>query len=135
MSAKVIKGKPIADEMQAELKTEIDGLIAKGFTPKLSVVLVGDDPADVVCAGAPLKAFLAMSHLNEVLVFDASSPGARRAVGEGRLALEFVCVHVVEHVAVERHGEPAVQVEHLVGVPLARRAQRSTHLAGSLVRD
>mgnify|MGYP001316460041 CR=1 FL=1 len=47
MSAKVIKGAPIAEEIRAELKAEIDGLKEKGFTPKLSVVLVGDDPGSV----------------------------------------------------------------------------------------
>ena len=47
MAAKVIKGAPIAEEIRAELKAEIEGLAAKGLTPKLSVVLVGDDPGSV----------------------------------------------------------------------------------------
>ncbi len=47
MSAKIIKGAPIAEEIRAELSKEIEGLKAKGFTPKLSVVLVGDDPGSV----------------------------------------------------------------------------------------
>jgi methylenetetrahydrofolate dehydrogenase (NADP+)/methenyltetrahydrofolate cyclohydrolase len=47
MAAQIIKGAPIAQEIQAEYKTEIDALKAKGFTPKLSVVLVGDDPGSV----------------------------------------------------------------------------------------
>jgi methylenetetrahydrofolate dehydrogenase (NADP+)/methenyltetrahydrofolate cyclohydrolase len=47
MAAKIIKGAPIAEEIRAELKIEADALKAKGFTPKLSVVLVGDDPGSV----------------------------------------------------------------------------------------
>lgn len=47
MSAQIIKGAPIAEEMRAELAKEIEGLVAKGHTPKLSVVLVGDDPGSV----------------------------------------------------------------------------------------
>ncbi|TAL18030.1 bifunctional 5,10-methylenetetrahydrofolate dehydrogenase/5,10-methenyltetrahydrofolate cyclohydrolase [bacterium] len=47
MSAKIIKGAPIAEEIRVELAKEIEGLKAKGFTPKLSVVLVGDDPGSV----------------------------------------------------------------------------------------
>lgn len=47
MAAEIIKGAPIAEEIRAELKKEIDGLKGKGFTPKLSVVLVGDDPGSV----------------------------------------------------------------------------------------
>jgi methylenetetrahydrofolate dehydrogenase (NADP+)/methenyltetrahydrofolate cyclohydrolase len=47
MSAQVIKGAPIAEEIRAELAKEIEGLVAGGNTPKLSVVLVGDDPGSV----------------------------------------------------------------------------------------
>jgi methylenetetrahydrofolate dehydrogenase (NADP+)/methenyltetrahydrofolate cyclohydrolase len=47
MSAKIIKGAPIAEEIRVELAKEIEGLKAKGHTPKLSVVLVGDDPGSV----------------------------------------------------------------------------------------
>jgi len=47
MSAEIIKGKPIADELRAELVSEIESVKEKGFTPKLSVILVGDDPGSV----------------------------------------------------------------------------------------
>jgi methylenetetrahydrofolate dehydrogenase (NADP+)/methenyltetrahydrofolate cyclohydrolase len=47
MAAKIIKGAPIAEEIRGELSAEIGRLKAKGFTPKLSVVLVGDDPGSV----------------------------------------------------------------------------------------
>jgi methylenetetrahydrofolate dehydrogenase (NADP+)/methenyltetrahydrofolate cyclohydrolase len=47
MAAELIKGAPIAEEIRAELGAEIEALKAKGLTPKLSVVLVGDDPGSV----------------------------------------------------------------------------------------
>ena len=47
MAARIIKGAPIAEEIRAELKIEADALKAKGLIPKLSVVLVGDDPGSV----------------------------------------------------------------------------------------
>jgi methylenetetrahydrofolate dehydrogenase (NADP+)/methenyltetrahydrofolate cyclohydrolase len=47
MAAQIIKGAPIAEEIRAELKKDIDALKAKGLTPKLAVVLVGDDPGSV----------------------------------------------------------------------------------------
>lgn len=47
MSAEIIKGKPIADELRAELVKDIERVKEKGFTPKLSVILVGDDPGSV----------------------------------------------------------------------------------------
>jgi methylenetetrahydrofolate dehydrogenase (NADP+)/methenyltetrahydrofolate cyclohydrolase len=47
MAAQVIKGAPIAEKIRAEIGKEVEELKAKGFTPKLSVVLVGDDPGSV----------------------------------------------------------------------------------------
>lgn len=49
MSAKIIDGKAIAEEMRAEIKTEAQQLREKhGVTPGLAVVLVGEDPASQV---------------------------------------------------------------------------------------
>ena len=38
-------------------------------------VTVGDEPADVVFAGAPQRAFVSLSQLNRVLVLDPANPG------------------------------------------------------------
>jgi len=49
MAAKIISGKQIAEEMRAEMKTEIEELKAKhNIVPGLAVVLVGEDPASQV---------------------------------------------------------------------------------------
>ena len=48
MAASLIDGKAIANEMQNEMKTEVEDLSQKGVTPRLDVVLVGDDPASHV---------------------------------------------------------------------------------------
>lgn len=45
MTAKLIDGKQIAEQMRAELKQEIEKLKSQGVVPGLGVVLVGDDPA------------------------------------------------------------------------------------------
>jgi methylenetetrahydrofolate dehydrogenase (NADP+)/methenyltetrahydrofolate cyclohydrolase len=45
MAAKIIDGKQIAAEMQAELKAEVAKLKKHGIVPGLAVILVGDDPA------------------------------------------------------------------------------------------
>jgi methylenetetrahydrofolate dehydrogenase (NADP+)/methenyltetrahydrofolate cyclohydrolase len=45
MAAKIIDGKQVAAEMQAELKTEVAQLKKEGIVPGLGVILVGDDPA------------------------------------------------------------------------------------------
>ena len=45
MSAKIIDGKQVAQEMRAEIKTEVEKLAAEGITPGLVTILVGEDPA------------------------------------------------------------------------------------------
>ena len=42
---RLIDGRAIAEKVYAELRGEIESLIASGVTPGLAVVLVGDDPA------------------------------------------------------------------------------------------
>ncbi len=48
MPASIISGKDIADAMRAELASDVEALTAKGVTPGLTVVLVGEDPASQV---------------------------------------------------------------------------------------
>jgi methylenetetrahydrofolate dehydrogenase (NADP+) / methenyltetrahydrofolate cyclohydrolase len=43
--AKLIDGRAIAEKVYVDLRREITGLKAKGVTPGLSVILVGDNPA------------------------------------------------------------------------------------------
>ena len=45
MSAKIIDGKQIAQDIRAELKEEVAQLKEKGIVPGLGVILVGEDPA------------------------------------------------------------------------------------------
>jgi len=48
MTARILSGKAIAKEIRKELKVEIDELKAKGVTPGLAVIIVGEDPASQV---------------------------------------------------------------------------------------
>ncbi len=48
MPADIIDGKQIAAKMRADLKPEIETLTARGVTPGLAVVLVGENPASQV---------------------------------------------------------------------------------------
>jgi len=56
MTAELIDGKAIAAAMRAELQSEIDALKARGVTPGLAVILVGDDPASASYVRAKEKA-------------------------------------------------------------------------------
>lgn len=50
MPAKIIDGKKIASQILEEVRAEVSELLSRGMTPKLSVILVGDDPASVLYA-------------------------------------------------------------------------------------
>ncbi|MBN2212009.1 MAG: bifunctional methylenetetrahydrofolate dehydrogenase/methenyltetrahydrofolate cyclohydrolase [Sedimentisphaerales bacterium] len=45
MTAKLIKGKEIAEQIRAEIKAETDKLAARGIQPGLVTILVGENPA------------------------------------------------------------------------------------------
>jgi len=45
MSAKIIDGKQVAQEMRDEIKAEVEKLATDGITPGLVTILVGEDPA------------------------------------------------------------------------------------------
>ncbi len=55
MSAIEIKGMPVAQAIRAELQTEIEKLKSMGYIPKLSVILVGNDPGSVWYAQSKVK--------------------------------------------------------------------------------
>jgi methylenetetrahydrofolate dehydrogenase (NADP+) / methenyltetrahydrofolate cyclohydrolase len=48
MTAKIIDGKALAEKVRARIASDVAALKAKGVTPGLAVVLVGDDPASQV---------------------------------------------------------------------------------------
>jgi len=60
VSAKLLEGKPIAEEIRAQVKAEVEGLKAKGATPKLVAILAGENPGAKFYAGAQEKACAAV---------------------------------------------------------------------------
>ncbi|MDK2822828.1 MAG: methylenetetrahydrofolate dehydrogenase / methenyltetrahydrofolate cyclohydrolase [Clostridia bacterium] len=66
MSAKIIDGKETARKLRETIKTQVENLKAKGFTPGLAVVLVGNDPASQVYVGHKEKACKEVGFHSEV---------------------------------------------------------------------
>jgi methylenetetrahydrofolate dehydrogenase (NADP+) / methenyltetrahydrofolate cyclohydrolase len=57
MSAALIDGKAVAQEVRAEIKTAVSGWVAEGHDPPgLATVLVGDDPASALYVGGKQRA-------------------------------------------------------------------------------
>ena len=73
MTAKLLDGKKISAEIKEELKGEVAMLNARGITPGLSGIIVGDDPGSVTYVGLKAKACEevgvreAMRHLPETI--------------------------------------------------------------------
>ena len=56
MSAKLLEGKPIAEELKAKIKVEVEGLKAKhGRAPKLLALQMGENASSAVYVKAQKK--------------------------------------------------------------------------------
>ena len=60
MNAKIIDGKALSEKIKHDLVPTIDALKAKGITPSLTVVLVGEDPASQVYVRNKHNTFIKM---------------------------------------------------------------------------
>ena len=78
--SQLIDGKKLAKEIREELKLEVDELKKQGITPKLAVILVGEDPASKVyvknkskaCdkAGIEFEEYILSANTTEQELFD-----------------------------------------------------------------
>ncbi|RJX38346.1 bifunctional methylenetetrahydrofolate dehydrogenase/methenyltetrahydrofolate cyclohydrolase FolD [Paenibacillus pinisoli] len=66
MSAQIIEGKKVSDQMRVEMIEEVAALKDKNVIPGLAVVLVGDDPASKVYVGSKEKACQQLGIYSEV---------------------------------------------------------------------
>ncbi len=56
MTAKIIDGKAVAQQVRGDLKKEVKALAAQGIQPGLAVIVVGENPASKVYVGQKAKA-------------------------------------------------------------------------------
>lgn len=70
MSAKVLDGKQIAKDYRQGLKDQVEELTAKGYTPKLSVILVGNDGASLSYVKSKKKAAEKIGITSEIVHLD-----------------------------------------------------------------
>jgi methylenetetrahydrofolate dehydrogenase (NADP+)/methenyltetrahydrofolate cyclohydrolase len=71
MTARIIDGKAIAQEVRAEWKVRADALKARGITPGLAVIIVGEDPASKVYVANKVKACAELGLHSEHIVLPA----------------------------------------------------------------
>ncbi|HQS58607.1 MAG: bifunctional methylenetetrahydrofolate dehydrogenase/methenyltetrahydrofolate cyclohydrolase [Gallionellales bacterium 35-53-114] len=73
MTARIIDGKAISQEVRAEWKLRADALKARGITPGLAVIIVGEDPASKVYVGNKIKACAELGIYSEHLELPADT--------------------------------------------------------------
>jgi methylenetetrahydrofolate dehydrogenase (NADP+)/methenyltetrahydrofolate cyclohydrolase len=76
MTAHIIDGKTIAQQVRAELKVRTDALKARGITPGLAVIIVGEDPASKIYVANKIKACAELGLHSEHIVMSADTPEA-----------------------------------------------------------
>lgn len=67
--AEILDGKTLSKTIRAEIQKEVDELKAKGITPRLSVILVGNDPASVTYTSMKKKACEKLGMISDLIVF------------------------------------------------------------------
>jgi len=67
MSAQIVDGKLVAGEIKAKVKSRVESLQARGVTPGLAAVLVGDDPASATYVSSKAKACEQLGIYSEVI--------------------------------------------------------------------
>lgn len=73
MVAKILDGKQIAQDYRQKLKEEVESLKEQGFTPKLSVILVGNDGASQSYVNSKKKTAEKLGMISEIVHLDEST--------------------------------------------------------------
>lgn len=73
MVSKILDGKQIAKEYRQRLKNQVNDLKEYGFTPKLSVILVGNDGASQSYVKSKKKAAEKIGMISEIIHLDEST--------------------------------------------------------------
>jgi methylenetetrahydrofolate dehydrogenase (NADP+)/methenyltetrahydrofolate cyclohydrolase len=83
--ARLIDGAAVARRVRRRLADEVAALVARGVTPGLAVVLVGDDPASAVYVGAKEKACAEVGIRSETTRLSATTSQGKLLAAVDRL--------------------------------------------------
>ena len=92
MVAKILDGKQIAKEYRQRLKNQVNDLKEYGFTPKLSVILVGNDGASQSYVKSKKKAAEKIGMISEIIHLDESTSEEVVSVSYTHLTLPTICL-------------------------------------------
>lgn len=73
MSAEILNGKMLAQELRMKMKDEVNALKAEGIVPHLTVILIGDDPASKSYVNGKKKASSEIGMGSDVILLPEST--------------------------------------------------------------
>ncbi|HKB59395.1 MAG TPA: bifunctional methylenetetrahydrofolate dehydrogenase/methenyltetrahydrofolate cyclohydrolase FolD [Gallionellaceae bacterium] len=111
MTARIIDGKAIAQEVRAEWKARANALKARGITPGLAVIIVGEDPASRVYVANKVKACAELGLHSEHIELSADTPEATLLERIATLNADPKIHGVLVQLPVPRHIDPAKVLE------------------------
>ncbi|HEU5217974.1 MAG TPA: tetrahydrofolate dehydrogenase/cyclohydrolase catalytic domain-containing protein [Gemmatimonadales bacterium] len=88
MTARVLDGAAIAKDIRNEIAREVAGLVSRGVTPGLAVVIVGDDPASQIYVRSKGQACHEVGMLSETVRLPAETTEAELLAVVDRLNAE-----------------------------------------------
>ncbi len=114
MAAEIIDGKKIANQIYDELSEKIDVLKKKNIIPKLSVVLVGDDPASAVYVRMKGNACQRLGIASETLKFDADINEQELLSTIEQLNRDASCHGILVQMPLPGHINETKIIEHIL---------------------
>ncbi len=111
--ARLIDGTALAALIRAEVAAEVQALAARGVTPGLSVVLVGNDPASAVYVGAKEKASREAGMAGETIVLPAETTQAELLAVVERLNRDRTVHGILVQMPLPKHIDPDVVIRHI----------------------
>jgi methylenetetrahydrofolate dehydrogenase (NADP+)/methenyltetrahydrofolate cyclohydrolase len=111
--ARLIDGAGLAAKIRAQVAVEAAALVARGVTPGLSVVLVGDDPASAVYVGAKEKASREAGMAGETIRLSVDTTQAELLAVVERLNADRRVHGILVQMPLPRQIDPDTVIRHI----------------------
>lgn len=113
LPAELISGTAIAATIREEVARDVSALVARGVTPGLTVVLIGDDAASAVYVGAKEKASLAAGMVGETIRLPASTTQDELLLLVDRLNADDNVHGILVQMPLPKHMDADVVIRHI----------------------
>jgi methylenetetrahydrofolate dehydrogenase (NADP+)/methenyltetrahydrofolate cyclohydrolase len=113
MAAKILSGKAVAAQVHEELRERVARLVARGITPRLVMVRVGEDPASVSYMKQKEKSCAEVGVASETVVFPETTSEAVLLGEIGKLNRDPLVHGILVQLPLPRHIRPQAVVNAL----------------------